>query len=70
MKDYCDWCFFYKDMMTFSMDFNKLTNCSSTFKMVDVFDLFFRISNYQCTVNIKVVDDFFDLLPIFNHACL
>ena len=56
-------------MMTFSMDFNKITNCSSIIKIFDIF-YFFRVLNYWCTVTNNVVDDFFDLLPTFNHACL
>ena len=36
----CDWCLFYKDMVTFSAGFNKIHLCSKTFKMADVFYLF------------------------------
>ena len=46
MVKFCDWCLFYKDMMTFSADFNKIRLCSKIFKLVDVFDLFFRIINF------------------------
>ena len=57
-------------MMTFSIDFNKIRNYSSIFKIVGVFDPFYRIINYWCIVNKQVFDYFFDLLPTFNHVCL
>ena len=38
--NYCDWRLFYKDMMIFLTDFNAIRNCSSVFKIVDVFHFF------------------------------
>ena len=62
MVSYCDWCLFYKDMMIFSTDFNKIRNYSSIFKIVDAL-------NYWCILNKQVFDDFY-LLPTFNHVFL
>ena len=70
MVTFCDWCLFYKDMVTFSADFNKIHLCSTIFKLVDAYDLSFRIINYYCFVNEKVVDDCFSPLPTFNQARL
>ena len=60
MKKFCDWCLFYKNLMTFCGEFNDLRQRSDTFNIEDVFDLYFRILNYWCTVNKKIFDNFFD----------
>ena len=67
MINFHDWCLLYKDMVTFSADFNEIRLCNKIFKLVDVFSLFFRIMNYWCSVSKQVVDEFFSLLPTFNH---
>ena len=56
--------------MTSSSDFNKILSHTKIFKLVNTFNLFINIINYWCSVNKQVVDDFFSLLPTFNHVCL
>ena len=46
MDNFCDWRFFYKDMVTFSQELDELRWDRKIFKILDVFDLFFRIINY------------------------
>lgn len=70
MVNFCDWCLFYKDIVTYLTNFAKIRLSSNFLKIADVFDLFFWIINYWCSVNKQVVDDFFSLLPTFNHMCL
>lgn len=38
-------------------------------ELVSVFDLFFRVLDYWCDKNKKVVDEFFEFLPSFNNVC-
>ena len=70
VNKFCDWCLFYKDMVTFSADFNKVRSHTKIFKLVNTFNLFINIIDYRCSVNKQVVDDFFSLLPTFDRVCL
>ena len=54
-------------MVTISADFNKIRSHTKIFKLVNTFNLFINIINYWCSVNKQVIDDFFSLLPTFNH---
>ena len=69
MKKGWDWCLFYGDMFTFCHEFNDLTSRSKIFKIIDVIRIFIRIIDYWLSVNIKVVNDYFDLLPTHCHSC-
>ena len=51
VKKFCDWCLFYKDMVKFSADFNKIRLHVKIFKLVNVFNLFINIINYWCSLN-------------------
>lgn len=69
-KQMCNWCHFYEDMFTFSHEFYNLTSKSKIFKLINIFNLFIKIINCWLSVNSKVVNDFFDLLPTRSHSCI
>ena len=41
----CDWCLFYKDMVTFSADFHEICSHTKIFKLVNTFNLFINVIN-------------------------
>ena len=45
-----------------------LTNKKNMTQLVSVFDLFFKVLNYQCDKNKKVVDEFFEFFC--SQICL
>ena len=71
LDNFYDCCLFYKDLVTFCGELiNKLILPSKVVRIIRTFNLFFRILNYWNGVNKKAVDDFFELMPTYNHTCL
>lgn len=68
--NFCESCAFYQDCCTYAGEFNELTLSSGVLKIATTFILFFRILNYWKTVNKKMLDDYFEFLPVFDHVWL
>ena len=68
MKNYCDPCLLYHDLWIFSLEFDDVLQ-NDVFKIYYCFALFFNSINYWCGVNEKVVDDYFEFFPTFEHRC-
>ena len=57
-------------MLIYYDDFNTTRPSSKVTRIVWIFDLFFRIINYWNDVNRKMVDDFFEFVPVYDHLYL
>ena len=44
MKQRCEWCLFYGDVLIFYHEFNDLTSTSKIFEIIEVFTHFIRIT--------------------------
>ena len=69
MKIYCDACLLNQDIWIFSLEFDDVLRTDLVSKIYYLFALFFNIINYWCGVNKKVVDDYFEFCPKFEHRC-
>ena len=68
MKNFCDACLLYRDLWTFSLEFDDILE-NDVFKIYHCFALFFNILNYWSGVNKKVVANYFEFLPTFELSC-
>ena len=53
MKNLCDTCLLYRDLWTFSLEFDDILQ-NNVFKVYYFFAIFFNILNYWCGVNKKL----------------
>ena len=66
-QNFCDFCFFDKDMLGYSYFLNEIDRKTKIRKIYFVFKLFFRISDYWNHGNKNVVDEYFNLFEPNNH---
>ena len=67
LYNYCDWCLFYRDMVTYCAELNNISWSTRIIKIIRVLDLFYRIANYWNSVNRTVVDGYFQAMKILDH---
>ena len=67
LYNYCDWYLFYRDMVMYCAELNNISWSTKIIKIIRALDLFYRIVNYWNSLNMTVVDNYFETIKTRDH---